>query len=660
MKKLTQVPVAAIAIAIGAAFGFGMSAREIESLQAPVVIGPTDSRTPLDVAQLTNSPLRATGQIPGCSATKITSVYLVSASHCFQRHPNPSLTTFSPARVPGQPNASIGVKRIILGTQGLSKPCIIPTDCASGICQGTCNYFEGGADFAILEVDPATFVSNGSTLTPTWDSVPAAELVIQAAPPPPPNGVAVSAIGYSSDPAVQGFNVIHRNCQLTQRDPFNAGMFLSNCDWVNGASGGGIFRFTAGMLETQLTALVSGNGDGVTFNRAADTYPPYWSPWDPGGVTAVLNADGRVHAYASDRARSNQMMLRAQFTTTGLYPTTFDTWRDVRGGVSVPNPGRASSVLYDSRQFIFMVGSDRRVYANSQVVPSGNLTGWQGFFPGDRMSEGVLDIASDASSRILFQYLLRSNGQLVLKRKIGGHARAWEPWQVITRSGRFNKIAANNTQGFPVTILGGSALSETWATDLAGTNWVAPQNFSQLGQPGGLPSGSCILDFELGRTIDGRLDAFVLLNERCSAATPAIWRRTKTTNISGSAWGDWFRYRSVTDSFSALGVAMGIPNPQLEGATGMGLLPTNAMRGDGLIIISRGNLYASFWGSATPTKAGHRFTVPCDPGRRFFARDTNTVPVASGTTSHRDVTVTRSFRRWPGGTLLDCKFPKSR
>lgn len=610
MKKLTRVPVAAIAIAIGAAFGFGMPDREIDSLQAPVVIGPTDSRMLLGVAQLTNSPLRATGQIPGCSATKITSVNLVSAAHCFQKHPDPSLTTFFPARVPGQPDASIRVKRIILGTQGLSKPCMVNTDCASGICQGTCNYFEGGADFAILEVDPATFVSNGSTLTPTWDSVPAAELVIQVAPPPSPNGVAVSALGYSSD--VGGFNGIHRNCQLTQRDPSFPGMFLSNCDWVNGASGGGIFRFT-GMPETQLTALVSGNGDGVTFNRAADTYPPYWSPWDPGGVTAVLNADGRVHAYASDRARFNQMMLRAQFTTTGFYPTTFDTWRDVRGGVSVPNPARASSVLYDSRQFIFMVGSDQRVYANIQVVPSGNLTGWQGFFPGDGRSEGVLDIASDASSTILFQYLLRNGGQLVLKRKIGGHARAWEPWQIITSSGQFNKVAANNTQGFPVAILGGSALSVTWARDLAGTNWVAPQNFSQFGQPGGLPSGSCILDFELGRTLDDRLDAFVLLNEGCNAATPAIWRRTKTTNISGSAWGDWFRYRSLTDSFSAPGVAMGIPNPQLAGATGMGLLPTNAMRGDGLIIISRGNLYASFWGSATAYEGWAPFYGPVRP-----------------------------------------------
>ena len=57
----------------------------------------------------------------------------------------------------------------------------------------------------------------------------------------------------------------------------------------------------------------------------------------------------------------------------------------------------------------------------------------------------------------------------------------------------------------------------------------------------------------------------------------------------------------------------GIPNPQLAGATGMGLLPTNTNRGDGLIIISRGNLYASFWGSATNYEGWAPFDGPVRP-----------------------------------------------
>jgi hypothetical protein len=136
-----------------------------------------------------------------------------------------------------------------------------------------------------------------------------------------------------------------------------------------------------------------------------------------------------------------------------------------------------------------------------------------------------------------------------------------------------------------------------WSSNASGTSWVGSQDFAQSGQVGGLPAGACFLDVKLGKTLDDRLDAFVLLREGCNPASPAIWRRTKTSAMAGSAWGEWFRYRSLTDSFSAPGFSLGIPNPVLAGATGLGLLPNDASRGDGLLLISRGNIYSSFWGS---------------------------------------------------------------
>jgi V8-like Glu-specific endopeptidase len=564
-----------------------------------VVIG-NDDRVRLSAAMLAGaeSHLRAVGRLGGCSATKITSTTLISAAHCFGDHPDPTSISFSPASVPGQPNAVIGIRQIIKGSGAtFTQPCASDGNCASGQCDtvnNRCVYFEGGADFALLEVEPSTFSANGSTLTPTWASVPTAELVADVNPPPS-GGIPVSAVGYSGD--LQGFNGLHRNCRLVSRGSGFQGMYFSDCDTEGGASGGAVFRFSHGAKETQLTGIVSGHGS--PFNRISDTLTAYWSPWKPGGVTAVLNADGRVHAYASDQARWNQMMLRAQTTTSGQYQRRFDQWRDVRGGLSVPTPGRASSVLYDSRQFIFMVGSDQRVYANWQAVPSGNLLGWATYFGGDPIATSVLDVASDTSDNILFQYLLRSTG-LVLKRKTGGHTGPWQAWQNILVSNSFTKVAANNTQGFPVAILASSSLLfVTWSNDTTGTAWVAPQNFAQVGQAGGLPSGACYLDVELGTTLDGKLDAFVLLHEGCNPASPAIWRRTKTTAIAGSAWGDWFRYRSLAGSLSAPGVALGVPNPVLAGATGLGLLPNDAARGDGLLLISRGNIYSSFWGSST-------------------------------------------------------------
>lgn len=603
-------------VSMVAGCGGGGGADEKEPVHATsrqaIIVPPMDDRTQLGVSELLGSPLRAVGKIPGCSATKIASNYLVSASHCFPRVPNPANTTFYPAFVPNQPNASVGIKRVLLGTQGLSKPCISNADCSSGSCDnGACNYFEGGADFALLEVDPQTFNANGSTLTPTWDAVPTAELVIQA-PPPPPGGVSASAVGYSADAAMMGFAGRHAGCMLTQRH-WIAGMYQTSCDFQGGASGGAIFRFD-GSPETQHTGIISGNGDGATFNAVADNYPPYWSPWDPGGIAAVLNADGRVHVYASDHARWNQMMLRAQFTTTGYYPTTWDTWRDVRSGIAVPNPGRVSGALFDARQFVFMVGSDQQVYANIQVVPSGNLTGWQGYFHGDPVATSVVDIASNATSTTLFQYLLRTGGNLVLKRKVGVHNAAWEPWQTITPSGKYDKVAANDAQGVPLVLLGGSQLDVTWATDTAGTSWIKPKDFSEVGLRGGLPIDSCLLDFELGRTLDGKLDAFALITESCSGSpTPAIWRRTKLKTSIGGEWAGWYRYRSLTESYSLPGVPLGIPNPQLAGATGLGLLPNHALRGDGLIVIARGNLYASFWADAANYEGWAPFYGPVRP-----------------------------------------------
>jgi hypothetical protein len=58
---------------------------------------------------------------------------------------------------------------------------------------------------------------------------------------------------------------------------------------------------------------------------------------------------------------------------------------------------------------------------------------------------------------------------------------------------------------------------------------------------------------------------------------------------------------------------LGIPNPQLTGATGLGLLPTNSMRGDGLLVIARGNIYMSFWASATNYEGWAPFYGPVRP-----------------------------------------------
>jgi hypothetical protein len=267
-------------------------------------------------------------------------------------------------------------------------------------------------------------------------------------------------------------------------------------------------------------------------------------------------------------------------------------WRDRH------HPGVADGSLYDNRQFVFAIGSDSRVYANWQTTPNGGFQGWTDFFGTDPMTSGVVDVASDTPTPRtvgpMYQYLLRSNGAVVMRRKTGGWAGPWDPWSSIATVPGLTRVTAAMTEDYPVLVLADATnVYVTWGQP-GGSNWVSPQWFSD-----GLPASRCLTDVEMGKTVTGELDVFLLLREQCDPNRVAIYRRTKQNASAGSAWGNWTRYRATAPAFPG-GPNDLVSSSELIGATALALLPPRAARGDGLLVISQGAIYESAWRNASP------------------------------------------------------------
>lgn len=610
-----------------AVFGYTSSCQPTPNLTS-------DPRSRLDQSFFTANPrFRAVGTIefrtggvwggPACSATKVTPGHVLTAAHCpFSVNTNPSDVRFRPAAIctagvagcvppTGTSNASISFRRIVRGTGGPFRSCTSRTECADSaavpgqacLCPvqgvaptncavGFCDYYEAGADFVILEIEPSSFTA--SALVPTWESIAAFELGVE----PGTNTVAATSAGYSGDfLGATGFGSIDRNCQLLERVQESGfwfdGIRRSNCSWMSGQSGGPLLAY-AGGAETKVVGITNGGPcvyassySTPNANLVTDTFAAYWSPWDARGITANLNADGRVHVYATDGARLNQIMLRYQYTTSQTTPHrySFSSWADARSPafVSPPNPTRMSSALYDQRQFVFAVGSDQRVYANWQTAPNANLNGWDWFFGSDSQTAGVIDIATDSTSPTqpdgrFYQYILNSSGTIHLRGKSGGWNGSWGAWQTLASGTSNTRIAASHTGPYPVVVAispQAPFVSIAWGGS-DGTSWVALQNF---GGGSVLPSWMAPIDIKLGQTNDGRLVAYLLGTEASGAKK--IWRRVKSTSSPGSAWNEWEEYRSSS--------------PELNGATALGLLPPHGSRGDELLLVSDGRIFSSFW-----------------------------------------------------------------
>lgn len=654
----------------------GCGSKEVEGqrgfVRQATVFG-VDDRLPMDSTFFSQTPrMRAIGRLNGCTASKVSGTHVLTSAHCFSvpsgaslppEITSPEQVTFYPAApASGAPGANDGAriqaKRIVW-----SGDAALP-----------------GSDFAIVEVDPATFVSGNSGLT--WSSITPLELsgLISS---PPSSGLMVSAAGYSADLTPSGG--FHSSCLLTKRAGW-AGVYYSDCDWKGGASGGPIIQFNPGVGPgTTIIGLITGGHNEVpdwnatacgsdsacgappnvcwgyrcgrtcqtdsncdtarplcvrglcrsscsstscptgslcryqpasgasaclaTYrdadgNTVVDTLAAYWAPWDAVSAVALLNSDGRVHVYATDRARLNQVSLRPQANTTATpYNARFDRWADARGGVAVPNPTRLSGALHDGRQFVFAVGEDANVYANWQTVAAGLLGGWQNFFGSQTANTG--DVATDSTSPtssggILYQYVQKSTGELLLKRKSGAWNANWLDWQTLATASGLNRISAANTQGFPVLVginvsTSSPQIKITWG-DSAGLSFVSLQQFGD-----GLPAGMCFSDVKIGQTNDGKLDVFLLANPSCGGnQTREVWRRTKLSSAAGSAWGSWQQYRAG--------------DAQLNGATALALFPPDPSRGDGLVVISRGAVYHSTWGpSATNYMGWVPFYGPANP-----------------------------------------------
>jgi hypothetical protein len=551
---------------------------ETAQLSQAAIFG-TDDREPMNSSYFNANPNhRGIGlwQNPDghCTGTKVYGNYVLSGAHCVEHLADPTAIWFYPALIhsPTDPDHSneprIRGKRLIRGT---------------GVIDRLGNVvYEAGADWAILEVDSSSF-ENGSASYPTWSSYPSIELSLLTSEP---NNLVVSALGYSEDlyvPTSGGYSygAVHEGCHLKKDSPEYAGLYLSDCDWRKGASGGPILRSS----DDALVALLGGE-QGYVFpaysdedaNFAVETPGVVWAPWKPIGIAAAKDSSGKAQVYASDSAFPGQVATRKELSAGGA----FQRWDDFRSGSALGSAGRMSALRVDGHQFVFAIsGSSAQVYANWETS-TGVWNGWAPFFSGDTQSSSAIDVASStAGSVVLYQYVLRSTSTYA-RRKTGSWTGPWSSWQTIGYMGSGARaISAENTGGYPVLVgITGSAVKIKWGNDTAGDSWVSWQDFGD-----GLPSGYLPIDIEIGTTTDGKLDVFLLMRTS-PTNNPGIYRRTKVTAEAGSAWGNWLLYRQHG------------ANPELRKATALTLLPPHSSRGDGLVIISDGNVFASGWTSS--------------------------------------------------------------
>jgi hypothetical protein len=229
-------------------------------------------------------------------------------------------------------------------------------------------------------------------------------------------------------------------------------------------------------------------------------------------------------------------------------------------------------------------GNDGQVYQNVQLS-GGSWEGWRKLFGGQSQSVGTLDVASLSTSQItIYNFLMRANGAVYTRRKIGGWSTSWKGWQDLSAplsSGvTARALSAHHTQGFPVLFLATSnGVKHAWSNDLSGDVWTS---WVDLGD--GLPSTIKPIDIEAGETSDGKLDVFLLAKPSASEF-PQVYRRTKVNNLAGSNWSAWSTYLSVGGS------------PALKKATAIGLLPPNVFpKGrDNLLLLSDGRVFYSAW-----------------------------------------------------------------
>lgn len=591
-----------------------VSAPDVESQRHSLIIG-ADNRVPLPALALTAAPqFRAVGlvvrnnfpSVGPCTAFKISPTIVATAAHCIDRDLDPTVFRFWPA---AQLNGGFGnylgpeisVVRVVRGTGGLRQSCSKAAACGSWQCllspQGfACSAFEKGADFALLEVNPASYTRPSSKL-PTWASVPILPLSPIATP-----GLAVTPVAYQVLPTLQNTMLAQKGCGLNSRVTGNAlldGVLRTDCDLNEGAAGAPVFLSTGGSSWNEIEVLamvgadagVGRSGDMEQANEVFDIQSLVGSPWDAVGIAGTRSDDGTISVFATDRARPNQIVHRAElpFTPQSEPLLRLDSWRDARGGLGVPNPTRLAATIYDSQQFVFAVGSDQRVYANWQLAPNASFNGWAWFFENDLVTSSVVDVAANGTSSSLFVYVLGTNGAVNVKQKWGGWAGPWDFWTPVGATQGLFRMGAADTEGYPVIVaVTPSAAFISWAQP-DGTGWVGLQPFTDS-----LPAGLCNKDIKIGLTPDGKLDVFLLADQGCNPAQTAIFRRTKTSASAGSPWGGWVLYRSATDLLS----------PELKGATALGLLPPRSGRGDGLLFIKGGAVFTSGWSPSTSTFLG--------------------------------------------------------